>query len=129
MTLYGRVMFHSETGTEGGYWAFQDDRGVRKGPSPRWSYDGQFILHNGDHVKVYGEDGQVVFDGDIDLREHELFSEDAGGYWIHADQIGVERDWWANLFFMEFRAELTLADPEQHTAQLERLEKGADFGD
>lgn len=76
-------------------------------PKGLWSYDGLHVLRNGYKLKVFDPtDGHVVWDGVINLREHELFTETAGGMWIHADQEGEDREAWARMFFEEFPAEL-----------------------
>ncbi|HEY4520143.1 MAG TPA: hypothetical protein VJH33_03895 [Candidatus Paceibacterota bacterium] len=155
--LRGVCCFHSETGTEGGYWAFQDETFITKNvprdyckkcgkyldregslkimvvKMPRagealeatrlpmcpdgqhereisdvWSYAGLHILKNGDHLTIFSPDNptQVVWSGTIHLRQHSLFSEDAFGLWIHADQSGVTRNEWATYFLKEYPAEL-----------------------
>ena len=72
-----------------------------------WSYDGLNILNDGDHLTIYSKDGiEVVWEGDIKLKEHDLFTEDALGLWIHADQEGVDREVWARWFFDRLPAEL-----------------------
>ncbi len=165
--LEGILFLHSETGTEGGYWAFQDSRYIQKNV-PRgyckncgiymkeqsgalrvqrvtvldeevirelkstgkikekpncandaheeevgesWSYEGLNILENGDHLTIYHpDDNREVWSGVINLKQHELFSEDASGMWIHADQIGIARDVWAEYFFKNYPAKLKLAN-------------------
>ena len=72
-----------------------------------WSYTGLNILKDGDHLTIYAKDGsEVVWEGEIKLKEHDLFTEDAFGLWIHADQEGVDRDVWARWFFDHLPAEL-----------------------
>lgn len=157
--LKGVCCFHSETGTEGGYWAFQDSRFITKNvPRPyckkcgkylghqqyenlkaikvlpvtgeilrgkeplecpegqherevgdSWSYEGLHILENGDQLTIFFPDNptQVVWSGTISLRRHSLFTENAFGLWIHADQEGIEREVWTTYFLKEFPAELT----------------------
>ena len=119
----GRTEFHSETGTEGGYWAVQrggtvhsrddlvdgkcpwDESGcpvVRGWWHEHATYEGLHILRSGDHLTVYDGDGETLrWSGEISLIRHPLFTESAGGLWIHADQAGVNRDEWAGLFFEE----------------------------
>lgn len=104
--LRGVCYLYSETGTEGGYWAFQDNRYI----TPRdWPYEGLHILENGDQLTIYSLDNptQIVWSGTISLRQHLLFSERVFGFWIHADQEGIEREKWATYFLKEYPAELT----------------------
>jgi len=157
-TLKGVCCFHSETGTEGGYWAFQDSRFITKnvlrpycrkcgkylepqkyenlkitkvlplnqevidGKEPpecpegqherevgdSWSYKGLHILENGDRLTIYSPENptEIVWQGIISLRQYPLFTEDASGYWIHADQEGIARETWAAYFFKEYPAKL-----------------------
>ncbi len=162
----GVCTFHSETGTEGGHWAFQDERFItpntthfycsrcglpwdkekeseedvfKKGEeselkyrgSPtlsggmrhycnrnahefkkisekNWSYEGLHPLKNGDHLKIFSKEdpSKIVWEGTIQLQEYEVFSEHVFGMWIHSDQVGVERQAWAQWFFNEHPAEL-----------------------
>lgn len=120
--ITGVCHFYSETGTEGGHWAFQDEKFIfedAKMPTGiRWSYEGLHVLTDGDHLKIFNPDGSVYWEGEIKLKRHPLFTEtvDVGdedtktalGFWIHADQDGVERYKWAKPFFEEYKAELEL---------------------
>lgn len=161
--LEGILLLHSETGTEGGYWAFQDSHHIQKN-TPKgyckkcgiymkeqsgllkvervivldekvlrelgitgevkeksscanneheeeigefWGYEGLHILQNGDHLTIYHpESNQEVWSGVINLKQYDLFTEHASGMWIHADQIGIEREVWAEYFFNEYPARL-----------------------
>ena len=150
-SLEGKLFFHSETGTEGGYWAFQDSRFISQNTtryscrkcnlywdkkedllppelkskdilpnccSPddhqfkpvceeNWSYEGLYILEDGDKLTIYHPyNNKEVWSGIIALKQHPLFTEDASGLWIHADQIGMGRKTWAEYFFREYRAKL-----------------------
>ena len=145
MLINCRTVFHSETGTEGGFWAVQDeawikpnttrfyctkchlywdksrdvDEPVRVGEycqpgqhdfklvSPEdWSYEGLHVLHDGDELTVYGDHDEVLWEGTIRLVQYDQFTQHAGGWWIHADQEGVDRIEWARLFMTEHRAVL-----------------------
>jgi hypothetical protein len=157
-SLRGLCHFHSETGTEGGYWAFQDSQFITKnvpreyckkcgkyldpqewenlkvtrvlpltqevldGEEPSecpegqhereigdsWSYEGLHVLENGDHLTIYSpeDSDEIVWQGTISLRQHPLFTENASGLWIHADQKGVDRETWATWFFKGYPAKL-----------------------
>lgn len=157
----GVCCFHSETGTEGGYWAFQDERFIDRFddnklcakcglyreflenwhnrrlkhpkslieywdgiiekackpekhswqpafPNGKWSYEGLHILKDGDRLTVYSPKklDEIVWSGDVSLKKFPVFSQDAFGLWIHADQVGVDRETWAKWFFEEYPAEL-----------------------
>lgn len=164
-SLEGILNFFAETGTEGGYWAFQDSLYIEK-DAPRgyckncglflqqqtdfapvqvqsvikfnaqdleeynrtgklpekricandshieerseaWDYQGLHLLKNGDHLTIYNPTSrQEVWSGVIALKQYPPFTESVFGYWIHAGQIGVEREAWAEYFFEEFPAKL-----------------------
>ncbi|MDP3640512.1 MAG: hypothetical protein Q8R53_04930 [Nanoarchaeota archaeon] len=163
--LEGVLSLHSETGTEGGYWAFQDSCHIQKnvpkgyckncgiymkeqsGPlkvtrvtvlddevmreygltgkikekpdcangeheeeiGESWSYEGLHLLQDGDHLTIYHPDNKKeAWSGVINLKRYDLFTEHASGMWIHADQIGIERDVWAEYFFEKYPAKLIL---------------------
>ena len=136
----GVLFLYSETGTEGGYWAFQDSCYIQKNV-PRgyckkcgfymreqngllikkksangkhkeeigdaWDYEGLHILENGDNLTIYHPDNhKEVWSGIINLKQYTLFTEQASGMWIHADQIGIERDVWAEYFLKKYSAKL-----------------------
>ncbi|MEK6809705.1 MAG: hypothetical protein AABY40_03450 [Nanoarchaeota archaeon] len=104
--LEGVLFFHSETGTEGGYWAFQDSQFISS-DNASWSYEGLHILRNGDRLTIYHpENNNEVWSGVIALKQYPLFTEDARGLWIHADQTGIDRETWAEYFFKSYRARL-----------------------
>lgn len=108
--ITGITTFHSETGTEGGHWAFQDRRGI-SGDGEKWSYEGLHILRNGDFLSILNPQRltQEVWSGEITLKKYGVFKESAFGFWIHADQIGVPRNTWAKWFFDEYPAVLRKA--------------------
>ncbi len=160
-TLEGVLFLYSETGTEGGFWAFQDscfiyqnktrysckkchlywdkDKDPLRHPvfekqtsdnwpdfcssddhqfelvsQESWSYEGLHCIKDGDHLTIYLPDTKnEVWSGVIQLKQHNLFTEDARGFWIHADQVGIERDVWAKYFFNEYPAKLVLSKQPQ----------------
>ena len=89
-----------ETGTEGIIWSVEEDN--KKG------YDGLRILNPLDQLTVYGEKGEILFNGKIfpDFKagwtEYPLNPGNgqpcALGCWIHWTQIGWEPDDWARFF-------------------------------
>lgn len=119
-TIKGTLHLYSETGTEGGYWAIQDERFIEPPtedwPHERWSYDGLHSLQDGDHVKIFNPDGTTYWEGDIVLKQHPVFTESVPvhdestgavlGVWIHADQSGLDRKFWATPFFKNYKGEL-----------------------
>jgi len=120
-TIKGTLFLYSETGTEGGYWAIQDERFIEPPtetwPTPRWSYDGLYPLQDGDYLKILNPDGTIYWEGTISLKQYPVFTEsvpveDANtgahlGMWIHADQNGIDRHTWAVPFFKEYKGEVT----------------------
>ena len=56
---------------------------------------------------VFSKDHEtVVWYGLIALTQYEVFTQDASGMWIHADQNGIGRDEWSKFFFDEHPAVL-----------------------
>jgi hypothetical protein len=108
--IRGTLNLHSETGTEGGWWAIQDERFIQPRtedwPHERWSYDGLHLLKDGDHLKILAPDGSIYWEGFINLKQYGVFTEEAFGFWIHADQSGIDREFWAMPFFKEYKGEL-----------------------
>ena len=104
----GVLEFWSETGTEGGFWAFQNEKFIknRGTKNEQWSYDGLHVLENGDRLTIYDKNdlSKIVWRGVINLKHLPLFTEDAYGYWIHDDQIGIARRKWARWFIENYPA-------------------------
>jgi hypothetical protein len=98
--LRGKLTFHFETGTEGGHWALEDDR-----PHPN-PYEGLHLLEDGDSLLVFNDDGSIRWEGVIQFKTYPAFTEHVFNCWIHSDQIGVERQTWAEMFFKGLKAEL-----------------------
>ncbi len=112
-TLHGVCYFHSETGTEGGYWAFQDENFIVEGGlyGQQFEYQGLHILENGYTLTIYDkiDKNKILWHGVIDLTIYPLFTQATSrGNWIHADQKGVERTTWERWFLEEYPATLTL---------------------
>lgn len=108
----GVLHLYSETGTEGGFWALQDERFITRGKGvpfgEQWSYEGLHILKDGDSLTIYSKENaeETVWDGEISLKRHPLFTEHVGGLWIHADQNGIDRETWAGYFSNGHQAKL-----------------------
>ena len=112
MELSGVLHFWSETGTEGGHWAFQNEKFIfpptPNWPHEKWSYAGLHVLENGDELIIYSKEvpNQIVWSGRIELIQHPLFTESAHGMWIHTDQKGIDREIWARWFIEGYPAKL-----------------------
>lgn len=107
--MHGVLFFWSETGTEGGYWAFQED------PEQfGWSYDRLHVLEDGDRLTIFDKDNpeQIVWEGEISLIIHPTFNEHVFGLRIHSDQRDIDRETWAKRFIEEHPATLV----EKHEA-------------
>lgn len=114
MAMYvGKLDWFYETGIEGLPWILEEDG--------KTGMDGVHLIEAGDHLKVYGEDGTVVFDNEI-VPDHEVGKVEhpmlkemkvqfALGCWVCWIQQGWQPDAWAALFIRSdnnhLRAELT----------------------
>ena len=56
--MKGVCFLHCETGTEGGWWAVQEDGFADK--DGYWSYHGLRYLEEGDNFAVHGDDGMLA---------------------------------------------------------------------
>jgi hypothetical protein len=128
--MKGVCFLFSETGTEGGWWAMQEDGFTDKDGS--WSYEGLQVLEEGDDFTVYAEDGTVLFHGIIHrdtetgaiprqilhygkLVNHQTWKQQAvGGMWVHWIQKGMDPKRWGELFVGEKRCLLRreVSDPK-----------------
>jgi hypothetical protein len=111
-----RVSFlFSETVTEGGWWAIQEDGFATEGENEgqQWSYEGLRILGEGDDFTVYGDDDSVLLHGIIhrDTKTGAvsrrkgnavtLFSRKqqvVGGRWVHWVRKDMDPEAWGELF-------------------------------
>lgn len=114
----GKLDVYFETGTEGAYWSVEVD-GLE-------GYDSLRLLHDGDRLVVYNDDGSVLFD-EVFIEDHVsgwapyrplwpygLGQQACGGLWVHWIPKGWSSQSWAKLFNAARgkRAELYhLADP------------------
>ena len=114
-TMSGYCFLHSETGTEGGWWAMQED-GFPSSDGIHQSYYGLRYLEEGDEFTVYGTDGSVLWSGVIHKdtetgkRPRQTFhngkwGEDpewqqqvVGCFWVHWVQAGIDPEKWGELF-------------------------------
>lgn len=99
-----------ETGTEGGYWALQDERFIsnRGTEKESYSFEGLRILRDGDVLTIFSREdkAKVVWEGVISLQQRSSFEENVNGFRIHANQKGIEREKWAEWFFDKYPAKL-----------------------
>jgi hypothetical protein len=118
--MRGVCFLFSETGTEGGWWATQEDGFVTEGENEgeQWSYEGLRILGEGDDFTVYGDDDSVLFHGIIH-RDNKTGAvsrrkgnavtrisrkqQVVGGMWVHWIQKGMDSEAWGELFIGEKR--------------------------
>lgn len=133
--MKGVTFLHSETGTEGGWWAMQEDGFANDG---HWDYEGLRYLEEGDDFTVYGDDGSVLFHGIIHLdkrtgaisgqvnRRRKLVNDRkgkqqvVGGMWVHWIQKGMDPEAWGALFVGEKRCLLRREGSGPKDALLDR---------
>jgi hypothetical protein len=127
--MRGVCFLFSETGTEGGWGAIQEDGFVTEGEDEggHWSYAGLRILEEGDDFTVYGDDDRVLFHGIIHqdtktgavprrvLRKGKVVTDLSrkqqvvAGMWVHWIQKGMDPEAWGELFCGEKRCLLKRA--------------------
>ena len=114
MIIHGIAFGHSETGTEGMWWAVQDKEYMSL-DEKSWDYTGLHILKKGDKLTLH-KDSKVIWEGTID-PDYEVGvtnspassirqQQSACGFWVHWIQRGWRPDAWARLFLDEPRATL-----------------------
>jgi len=117
--MKGVCFLHSETGTEGGWWAMQQDGFADE--DGYWIYQGLKYLEEGDDFTVFADDGRVLWHGIIHrdsktgriprqlLRKGKLVNDQTwkqqvvGGMWVHWIQKGMDPEAWGELFNGEKR--------------------------
>lgn len=97
-----------ETGTEGILWALYDDE--------ENGYQSLHILNKSNYLKVFDKDGNIYWEGEIDLEYERNYSayplnpkygqQALLGYWINGLQKNVEPEFWGKMFCNKMRAEL-----------------------
>jgi hypothetical protein len=124
--MKGVCFLFSETGTEGGWWAMQEDGFVAE--HGHWKYEGLQYLKEGDDFTVYADDGRVLFHGIIRkdtttgtmprqvlrngrLTNHRTRKQQAvAGMWVHWLQENIDPEVWAELFAGDRRCLLKRAE-------------------
>lgn len=112
--MRGVTFLHSETGTEGGWWAMQEDDFVTE--DGHWGYEGLQCLEEGDDFTVFAEEGSVLWHGIIHpdsksgrisrqvIRKGKLVEDRTwkqqvvGGMWVHWIQKDMDPETWGELF-------------------------------
>ena len=135
--MKGVCFLHSETGTEGGWWAIQEDGFADK--DGNWSYEGLRCLEEGDDFTVFGDDGGVLWHGIIHqdtktgavphrvirkgkvVTDHSWKQQVVGGMWVHWIQKGMDPEAWGELFCGERRCVLKR---EENTARFAKDDRG-----
>lgn len=116
-TIIGTTFLHSETGTEGGWWAVQED-GFLAEDGIHWKYEGLQYLEEGDHLIIFkdGDYSEVLFDGIIkkdattNLTAHQIIKNGkivaspdwnqqvVDGMYVHWLQAGIDPKVWSSFF-------------------------------
>lgn len=112
--MKGVCFLYSATGTEGGWWAIQEDGFVTE--DGYCSYEGLKYLKEGDDFTVYADDGSVLFHGLIhtdtltgaiprqvlhngELENHQTWKQQVvDGMWVHWVQRDIDPEVWGELF-------------------------------
>jgi uncharacterized protein YgiM (DUF1202 family) len=134
--MKGVCFLFSETGTEGGWWAIQEDGFVTDGG--HWKYEGLQYLKEGDDFTVFADDGSVLFHGIIHqdrrtgaiprqvIRNRKLENDPSlkqqvvGCFWVHWIQKGMDPDVWGELFVGNKRC---LVKREEETTKAARVRR------
>ncbi len=108
--MKGVCFLHSETGTEGGWWAIQADGFVTEDGD--WRYEGMQYLEGGDDFKVFDDNGSVLWHGIIHqdcktgavphrvIRKGKVVTDRSWkqqvvrGMWVHWIQKGMDPEAW-----------------------------------
>lgn len=116
-TFTGELEGFFETGTEGVIWNLIRD--LAPGEHVESSYERDVAVEQGDFLEVFGEHGQTIWSGTVDMDYgygwfpypgNPIFGQQAvGGMWVHWVQKCDDPEAWATMFFKERRARLTKA--------------------
>ena len=134
--MKGVCFLFSETGSEGGWWAMQEDGFVTE--DGHWKYEGLQYLREGDDFTVYADDGGVLFHGIIHqdaltgaiprqvirndkLANHPTWKQQVvGGMWVHWIQKGIDPEVWGQLFTGNKRCLVRREEKTRRTARIRR---------
>jgi len=134
--IKGVCFLFSETGTEGGWWAVQED-GFASDDGD-WKYEGVRYLEEGDDFTVYADDGSVLFHGIIHqdsrtgaiprqaIRDGKLVSDPTwkqqvvAGFWVHWIQKGIDPIVWDEWFTGYNRCLVIREEMKRGTAKVRR---------
>ena len=112
--MQGICVLFSETGTEGGWWAMQQDGFVTE--DGHWRYEGLQCLEEGDDFTVFADDGSVLWHGIIHrdsktgrtprqvirkgkpVNDRTWKQQVVGGMWVHWIQKRMDPEAWGELF-------------------------------
>ena len=99
--IEGTLFAWAESGTEGVFWAIQDDRHPL-------SYDGLNVIDEGDHLTILNNQQEVLWSGVIEKdistgsvprpSKADWNQQVALGWWVHWIQKGFAPDKWADFF-------------------------------
>jgi hypothetical protein len=93
-----------------------------------WDYKGLHILENQDILKIKDpESSNCVWEGEINLKSFGVFQEHAKGAWIHAEQIGIDREKWADYFFNKYPATYQKKEKKHTTTYKSNGEQSAEL--
>lgn len=137
--IKGVCFLHSETGTEGGWWAMQED-GYRTDDG-HWRYEGMNYLEEGDDFTVFAVDGSVLWHGIIHqddktgavphrvirkvVIDHSWKQQVVGGMWVHWLQKGMDPEAWSELFIGEKRCIVRREERDKDEAGPDRTRRQA----
>ena len=128
--MKGVCFLHSETGTEGGWWAMQEDGFVAD--DGHWRYEGMQHLEDGDDFTVFADDGSVLWHGIICqddetgaiphtvIRKGKIVTDPSWkqqavrGMWVHWVQRGIGPEGWSEFFVGEKRCALKRVQKTPH---------------
>lgn len=110
----GKLEAYFETGTEGVIWSVYEDG--------KEGYEGLNCLQDGDYIKVFDPQEQVVFDGEVKLewernyrpypRNPHLGQQEVGGFWVHGLQENIDPQTWSTWFHSAYRCEFWILERE-----------------
>lgn len=123
VVVNGYLTDYFETGTEGTYWAIQDENYINKDSPYPYSHKGRHLIENKNHLTIYYPDGGIIcWEGvirleglhyfkhsfkfkllnyfDIYIKKHQTGIEqlNLGGLWVHSLPLNVDLALWFKIF-------------------------------